>query len=81
MDAHTLIQHFGTASAAARALGVSRQAVHVWVKKGIPALRALQVELAIKGVVKRPRARRPNRPGALGEGSDGIGVPSNAGKE
>lgn len=73
MNAKQIVEHFGGKTRAAAALGVSRQTIHYWLKNGISPLRALDVELRIKGVVKQPRTRRPDRPGRV-TSSDGIGV-------
>ena len=65
MNAQQIVEHFGGKTRAAAALGVSRQTIHYWLKNGISPLRALDVELKIKGMVKRPRSQRPNWPGRL----------------
>lgn len=48
----------GGQGALARAVGVSTQAVHQWVKKGhVPAERVLAVEAAVGGKVTRHEIR------------------------
>ena len=48
-----VVQHFGTQVAVARELGVSKVAVHHWIKAaGVPALRAVQIEKLTAGKFK-----------------------------
>jgi DNA invertase Pin-like site-specific DNA recombinase len=47
MDIKTLLKKYGTATAIAKAFGVSRQAVSRWIQTGkVPLLRQYEVELA-----------------------------------
>lgn len=48
------IEHFGTAAALARALGISRQSVHDWGDI-VPEGRAYQIEVLTVGALKAPR--------------------------
>jgi hypothetical protein len=51
MNYAQLIEHFETPSAAAHAIGVSRQLVNYW-KKGIPAKQQLQIQILTKGALQ-----------------------------
>jgi len=47
MDIKTLLKKYGTATAIAKAFGVSRQAVSRWIQNGkVPLLRQYEVELS-----------------------------------
>lgn len=48
-----LIDHFGTQSALAKAIGVSEYAVTKWKRNQIPPLRVIEIERACNGVVTR----------------------------
>lgn len=54
-----LISHYGNGAEAARALGVSRQAVNNWRVHGIPLGVQYQIELATNGRLKADAP--PNR--------------------
>lgn len=47
-----VIDYMGGRSSVASAFGISREAVRLWVKNGIPADRALAIEEATRGRVK-----------------------------
>jgi DNA-binding transcriptional regulator YdaS (Cro superfamily) len=47
-----IISHFGSHANLARALGVSRVAVTLWRKEGIPAQRAIEIEKITGGKFK-----------------------------
>lgn len=47
-----IIEWFGSKSAMAKALGVSRAAVSQWIAEGIPAARAIQIEALTEGKFK-----------------------------
>jgi DNA-binding transcriptional regulator YdaS (Cro superfamily) len=49
---HDVIKHFGGKSALADALGVDPAAVSWWLKNGLPALRAIQIETLTGGKFK-----------------------------
>jgi DNA-binding transcriptional regulator YdaS (Cro superfamily) len=55
MDKKTAIEHFGSASALAAALGVSLAAVSQWQK--IPLGRQYQLEIMTKGILLADRVR------------------------
>lgn len=62
MKVDDVIAHFGTATAAARALGVTKGAVSQWVTAGqIPSLRQYQIERVTGGAL---RASEPAKPDA-----------------
>ena len=46
-----IVAHFGSVQAAALALGCTTQAVYNW-KRGVPRMRALQVEAMTQGRLK-----------------------------
>lgn len=46
-----LVQHYGTAAACARRLGLHRQAVHRWQKSGIPIGRQYQIQVDTDGAL------------------------------
>jgi DNA-binding phage protein len=49
MSIDTLIQQFGGPTQMAKALGVTRQSIYYWKKRGgLPKLRQMQAELKIK---------------------------------
>ena len=52
MTLDDLKTHYGSIPAAARALGLVRQAVYQWRRTGIPALRQLQIEIATSGELR-----------------------------
>lgn len=61
MKVEDVIAHFGTATAAAKALGVTKGAVSQWATSGqIPALRQYQIERVTGGAL---RAADPGKPG------------------
>jgi hypothetical protein len=45
-----VIEHYGSAIKAAKALGIDRKAVHAWKQKGVPQLRQYQIQ-ALTGSV------------------------------
>jgi hypothetical protein len=51
MQKETVIKHFGSAARVARALGVSRQAVHKWPDL-IPELSALRLDRITEGKLR-----------------------------
>jgi hypothetical protein len=61
MNAQQIVEYFGGKTRAAAAMGVSRQTIHNWLKNGISPLRALDVELRIKGVVKRRKPKKDRK--------------------
>lgn len=61
MNAQQIVEYFGGKTRAAAAMGVSRQTIHNWLKRGISPLRALDVELRIKGVVKRRQPKKDQK--------------------
>jgi len=61
MNAQQIVYYFGGKTRAAAAMGVSRQTIHNWLKNGISPLRALDVELRIKGVVKRRQPKKDQK--------------------
>ena len=65
MFKHELIKYFGTATAAAKALGVSKSTVSLW-KKIIPWQYALLAEKATRGELKYDESHygKPNAPTA-----------------
>jgi len=53
MTIEETIKHFGSITALASALGVSRQTIYLWQKKGsIPFARQAQIELETNGKLK-----------------------------
>jgi DNA-binding transcriptional regulator YdaS (Cro superfamily) len=54
MRTEDAIQHFGSAAALARTLGISRQSVHDWGDV-VPEGRAYQIEILTDGALKAPR--------------------------
>ena len=46
------IDYFGSQAALAKALGVNSMAVTQWKKRGLPIIRALQIERCTKGSIK-----------------------------
>jgi hypothetical protein len=52
MDAKQLIERFGSVTAAAKALGVTRQTIYNWLDRGITELRRLDIELKL-GLIQR----------------------------
>jgi len=61
MNAQQIVEYFGGKTRAAAAMGVSRQTIHNWLKNGISPLRALDVELRIKGVVRRRKPKKDRK--------------------
>jgi len=61
MNAQQIVDYFGGKTRAAAAMGVSRQTIHNWLKNGISPLRTLDVELRIKGVVKRRQPKKDKK--------------------
>ncbi len=59
MQYHQFIKHFGTATAAARILGISVQAISKWKRHGIPLGRQYEIQVLTGGTL---RAGGPNRP-------------------
>ena len=55
-----VINHFGSKSAVARALGITPQAVSIWPER-VPELRAYQLEQLTGGQLKR-EPQRPDSP-------------------
>jgi hypothetical protein len=54
-----VIEHYGSAIKAAKALGIDRKAVHAWKQKGVPQLRQYQIQALTDGVlVAEPPARQ-----------------------
>jgi hypothetical protein len=49
MTHHDLVDHFGNASKAAKALGYSRQAVSQWKDRGIPFEAQYRIQMKTKG--------------------------------
>lgn len=47
-----IIEHFGSRSALARALGVERAAVTQWLRFGLPPARAIEIERLTGGLFK-----------------------------
>ena len=53
MTIEETIKHFGSVTGLANAIGVTRQTVYLWQKKGkIPFARQAQIELETKGKLK-----------------------------
>lgn len=53
MTPRDVVKHFGGIVAAADALGVTRQAIYMWLKRRrIPAQRAYQVQVVTGGALK-----------------------------
>ncbi|WP_353377041.1 Cro/CI family transcriptional regulator [Microbulbifer sp. NBRC 101763] len=63
------IKYFGSARELARQLGVTSMAVSHWKNRGVPVVRALQVDLLTKGKVPKERLR-PDIFDPLGAGND-----------
>lgn len=51
-------KHFGTAAAAARKLGLTRAAISLWQKKGIPLHRQLHIQEKTRGKLKAHDEKR-----------------------
>lgn len=47
-----IIEHFGSKVALAKALGVDPAAVSWWLQNGLPAFRAIQIEMVTQGKFK-----------------------------
>lgn len=74
MRKEDIIRHFGSAAAAARAFGISKQAVARWPEK-VPPLRALQAEALSGGALKAdPGILRAETRGQCGS-TDGAPQP------
>ena len=54
MRTEEAIRHFGSAAALARALGITRQAVHDWGDE-VPTVRTFQIEVVTAGALRAPR--------------------------
>ena len=52
MDYQSVIKHFGGATAAARAINISRAAVHLWNGGRIPLDRQIQIEEVTNGALR-----------------------------
>jgi len=53
MHIETMIEKFGGPTRMAKALGVTRQSIYYWRKRGkLPAIRQMQAEMAIKEASK-----------------------------
>jgi len=53
MTIEETIKHFGSVTALASAIGVTRQTIYLWQKKGaIPFARQAQIELETNGKLK-----------------------------
>jgi DNA-binding transcriptional regulator YdaS (Cro superfamily) len=52
MDVNDVVQFFGTASEAARRLGVTRAAVSIWQRRGIPPGRQALIQLQTRGKLR-----------------------------
>jgi DNA-binding transcriptional regulator YdaS (Cro superfamily) len=62
MKAENVIEHFGSQVAAAQALGLSKQAVYQWTKRGISFRTQLLIEHATGGKLKAdPVLKRETR--------------------
>lgn len=49
--AKKLVAHFGSRPLAASALGVTPETIRLWLKRGIPLEKAIDVERKSKGIV------------------------------
>lgn len=60
MTLEQAVKHFGSQAAVARAIGISPEAVSMWVKRGgaIPELAQRRLEDATKGKLKADRKRK-----------------------
>ena len=47
-----VVKEFGTASKASRALGISKQAVSQWKRRGIPFEAQYRIQLKLRGKLK-----------------------------
>jgi hypothetical protein len=62
MQTHEAITFFNTQQRLANALGIKAQSsISKWVKKGIPYLRQLQIQLVTKGKLKANIEHAPKR--------------------
>lgn len=52
MNQKDVIRHFGSQVAAARKLGVTRAAVSIWGKRGIPAGRQILIQYQTRGKLR-----------------------------
>lgn len=52
MDYEALVEHYGTCSKAARALGLNRQTVNKWRDSGIPFEKQFIIQIKTKGRLK-----------------------------
>lgn len=59
MDTESVINHFGSVKAAAKALDVYPQVIYQWKANGIPLLRQYQVQVMTKGKLKADNAEAP----------------------
>lgn len=55
MDFNDVKQHFGSIAKAAQKLGVHRQAVYEWAKRGIPEGQQYKIEVLTEGALKAER--------------------------
>lgn len=55
MNAQDIITHFGTASMASKKLGVTRAAISIWKRRGIPLGRQALIQLQTRGRLKADR--------------------------
>jgi len=61
MKKSDVIEYFGSAAAIARAVGISRQAVHEWPDE-LPVPRACQIEILTGGALRAENVARPPEP-------------------
>lgn len=61
MTHQDLVEHYGTASAAADALGYSKQAISHWKKSGIPFDAQFRIQMKTKGKLKAHLPERRSR--------------------
>lgn len=55
MTYQELVEHFGSPGQACRALGIARQVLHDWKRRGIPWLRQCEIEVTSGGALKAER--------------------------
>jgi hypothetical protein len=46
-----VLEYYGSAIKAAKALGIDRKAVHAWKRAGIPVLRQYQIQVLTRGAL------------------------------
>jgi len=61
MEAQHAIEHYGTQQRLADALDVRQSNVSKWMKKGIPYLRQLQIQVLTKGKLKANKSQSAER--------------------